>query len=126
MLETMDTKEHWERVYRTRQPTEVSWYQKEADLSLRLIREVTPDLSAPLIDVGGGASVLVSQLDGAGYRNLTVLDLAGAAIATARARRELLCEMCMDPPTLLRMPKPTTNVVRTSPRGRRGTTPGRR
>ncbi len=81
----MDRKEHWEAVYRTKRPTEVSWYQSEADLSSRLIQEIAPDRSVPIIDVGGGASVLVSQLASAGYTDLTVLDLAGAAIAAAQA-----------------------------------------
>lgn len=82
----MNRKQHWEAVYRTRRPTEVSWYQAEADLSARLIQEVVPDRSAPIIDVGGGASVLVSQLDAVGYINLTVLDLSGAAISAAQTR----------------------------------------
>lgn len=81
----MNHKDHWDTIYRTKRPTEVSWYQAEADLSARLIREVVPDRSAPIIDVGGGASVLVSQLDAAGYDHLTVLDISGAAIAAARA-----------------------------------------
>ena len=81
----MNRKEHWEAVYRTNRPTEVSWYQVEADLSARLIQEVAPDRSVPLIDIGGGASVLVSQLEAKGYSNLTVLDLSGAAIAAAQA-----------------------------------------
>ncbi|NOT06960.1 MAG: class I SAM-dependent methyltransferase [Gemmatimonadales bacterium] len=81
----MDRKEHWEAVYRSKRPTEVSWYQVEADLSARLIQDVVPDRAATIIDVGGGASVLISQLDAAGYTDLTVLDLSGAAIAAARA-----------------------------------------
>ena len=80
----MNRQEHWDSVYRTRPATEVSWYQAEAALSVRLIREVVPDHSAPLIDVGGGASVLASQLMVAGYTNLTVLDLSHAALAIAR------------------------------------------
>jgi len=81
-----DRKEHWETVYRTKRPDEVSWFQAEATLSLRLIEELVTDRAAPIIDVGGGASVLVSQLDAAGYRDLTVLDLSAAAIAASQAR----------------------------------------
>ena len=78
--------EHWERIYRTKDPTRVSWYQPEARLSLELIRRVAPDLSAPIIDVGGGASTLVDGLLAAGYRHLTVLDLSPTALAVARQR----------------------------------------
>lgn len=81
----MSRKDHWENVYRTKRPSEVSWYQAEATLSLRLIQEVAPGREAAILDVGGGASVLTGQLDGLDYTKLTVLDLSGAAIAAARS-----------------------------------------
>jgi len=43
-------------------------------------------LDAPIIDVGGGASTLVDGLIEAGYREVTVLDIAGASLAIARNR----------------------------------------
>lgn len=82
----MPQREHWERIYRDKAPSDVSWYQPEATISLELIRRVTPDLDAPIIDVGGGASTLVDGLLDAGYRNVTVLDLARAALAIAKQR----------------------------------------
>jgi SAM-dependent methyltransferase len=81
----VDSKQHWETIYREKRPTEVSWYQAEADLSARLIRDAVTNRTAAIIDVGGGASVLASQLHAAGYTNLTVLDLSGTAIAAAKA-----------------------------------------
>lgn len=78
--------EHWERIYRTKEPTQFSWYQPEARLSLDLIRRVAPDPATPIIDVGGGASTLVDGLLDAGYRDLTVLDVAPSALAIARQR----------------------------------------
>jgi len=45
----MDPRSHWERVYGTRKPTEASWYQATAALSLCLIRNVVPDRSSPII-----------------------------------------------------------------------------
>jgi hypothetical protein len=52
-----DAQRHWERVYQTTKPTEVSWYQPEAQLSLELIRRVAP-----------GGSVIVASFasEGAG------------------------------------------------------------
>ena len=81
----MDRKEYWESVYRSKQPTEVSWYQARADLSAQIIKLVVRDHAAPIIDVGGGASVLTSQLYVAGYTDLTVLDISGSAIAAAKS-----------------------------------------
>jgi len=82
----MDAKSHWEEVYRAKAATAVSWYQRQARLSLDLIREVAPDLAVPLIDVGGGASTLVDGLLDSGYTDLSVLDLAESALDIARAR----------------------------------------
>jgi SAM-dependent methyltransferase len=82
----MDRTRHWQTIYETKAADEVSWYQPEALLSLELIRRVTPDLDAPIIDVGGGASTLVDGLLDAGYRAVTVLDLAPAALERASAR----------------------------------------
>jgi SAM-dependent methyltransferase len=81
----MADKNHWEHVYRTKNPQTVSWFQPEAEVSLRLIRSAS-DSAAAVIDVGGGASTLVDGLLDAGYRDLTVLDLSGAALAAARER----------------------------------------
>jgi SAM-dependent methyltransferase len=82
----MSQREHWQAVYRTKRASEVSWYQPEATVSLELIRRVAPDFDAPIIDVGGGASTLVDGLLDAGYRQVTVLDIAGASLALARNR----------------------------------------
>lgn len=82
----MNPKEHWDAVYRTRATTEVSWFQPEARLSLQLIQRAAPLRSAPIIDVGGGASLLVDGLLAAGYHQLTVLDLSVAALDHARHR----------------------------------------
>ena len=81
-----DQKSHWETVYRTKRPTDVSWYQREPTVSLELIRRGAPDTSARIIDVGGGASTLVDSLLRAGYSNVFVLDLSATALAETRTR----------------------------------------
>ena len=82
----MDSKQHWQRVYTARAADAMSWYQPTAARSLAMIRRVAPDVRTPIIDVGGGASVLVDELLAAGYERLTVLDLAASALDAARAR----------------------------------------
>ena len=84
----MDPKAHWERIYQEKAPTEVSWYQPHPALSLALIQRAVPDRDAPIIDVGGGASTLADDLLRAGYRDVTVLDLASRALSAARSRIE--------------------------------------
>ena len=82
----MDPKRHWETVYRTKDVHEVSWFQSEARRSLDLITRVSPDRSAPIIDVGAGASVLVDDLLAAGYLDVSVLDVSEAALEISRGR----------------------------------------
>jgi SAM-dependent methyltransferase len=82
----IDRQQHWETVYRSKASDEVSWFQPHAASSLRLIHDTGIGLDARIIDVGGGASVLVDNLLDAGYRHLTVLDLSESALAEARKR----------------------------------------
>ncbi len=82
----MKHKDHWEKVYSTKAPDSVSWFQQHADLSMRLIKATGLDQRAAIIDVGGGASTLVDDLLDDGYANLTVLDLSAAALAESRHR----------------------------------------
>jgi SAM-dependent methyltransferase len=82
----MKPKEHWDRVYATKPPSKVSWYQPHAERSMRLIQGTRVPRTAAIIDVGGGASTLVDDLLDQGYTALTVLDVSAAALAAARAR----------------------------------------
>ncbi len=81
-----DRKDHWEHVYSDKKATEVSWYQQRPDFSLELIKATGIDTSARIIDIGGGASTLVDFLLDAGYRNISVLDIAHSAIEQAKLR----------------------------------------
>ena len=82
----MDRRDHWNRVYQTRAPGSVSWYQRRPGISLELIAASGIAMDAGIIDVGGGASVLVDHLLELGYTNLAVLDVAGAALSAGRSR----------------------------------------
>ncbi len=81
-----DPTEHWDRVYRTKGDSKVSWYQARLETSLALVRAVVPDPSSAIIDVGGGSSMLVDSLLEDGYTDLTVLDLSETALRLARTR----------------------------------------
>lgn len=81
-----DRRSYWETLYRTRGETEFSWFQETPAISLELIAETGISREAAIIDIGGGASRLVDALVLAGYAEVTVIDLAEAALARARAR----------------------------------------
>jgi len=82
----MDRHEHWETVYRTKGPDQVSWFQAEARLSRELITRAAPDRTAAIIDIGAGASTLVDGLISAGYQQLTVVDISATALELAKTR----------------------------------------
>jgi 2-polyprenyl-3-methyl-5-hydroxy-6-metoxy-1,4-benzoquinol methylase len=85
-LKIVDPKLHWEKVYQTRQPTEVSWYRPHLEVSLQLIEEAASNRDAHIIDVGAGESTLVDDLLDHGYLNLYAMDLSSTALNVAKAR----------------------------------------
>jgi len=82
----MNTKTHWEHIYETKAPTQVSWYQEHAQYSLQFIQNTGVQKTGHIIDIGGGASTLVDDLLKAGFQHLSVLDVSGHALQLARQR----------------------------------------
>lgn len=81
----MDFKDHWEFIYTTKGVTEVSWYQTDPSASLELIEFACPS-HGRVIDMGGGASVLVDRLLDAGFGHVAVLDISATALDLAKTR----------------------------------------
>jgi hypothetical protein len=77
---------HWDQVYRTKRADEVSWFQPTPATSLELVAESGAGPDTPVIDVGAGASALVDGLLDRGFRDITLLDIAEAALDVTRAR----------------------------------------
>ena len=82
----MGLQSHWEKIYNTKQFTEVSWFQATPQVSLDFIKELGIDKNKSIIDVGGGDSFLVDHLLKQGYTAITVLDISEAAIMRAKSR----------------------------------------
>lgn len=82
----MNSKEHWDKVYSSRQLNEVSWYQPTPETSLQFTADLVIPRNARVIDIGGGDGLLVDHLLRLGYSNITVLDISAAAINRAKAR----------------------------------------
>ena len=83
---SMSLKTHWEHIYQTKAPTQVSWYQEHSLQSLQFIAHTGIAKSGHIIDVGGGHSALVGDLLKDGYRHITVLDISIAALEAAQQR----------------------------------------
>ena len=86
MQQPMNLKEHWNHVYQTKEHDDVSWYQSRPATSLKLIEACGVGKQEGIIDVGGGASVLVDFLLDAGFTRLAVLDISAVALAYAKER----------------------------------------
>jgi SAM-dependent methyltransferase len=82
----MDAQAHWQDVYARKAAHETSWYREHLDTSLSFIDALRLPSDAPIIDVGAGRSNLADDLLARGFRNVTVLDIADAALADTRAR----------------------------------------
>jgi len=79
-------KEHWDTIYKTKQPNEVSWTQEVPAVSLEFIHKFSIPKTAKIIDIGGGDSKLVDFLLAEGYSNVSVLDISESAILRAKER----------------------------------------
>ena len=87
-MAVVNVKTHWEKVYTTKAPDQVSWYRPHLETSLSLIERAAGGVSASIIDVGGGESTLVDDLLARGYQNITVLDISQTASDVTRAAIE--------------------------------------
>lgn len=76
---------HWDDVYTAKAENALSWYQRHSSRSLAYVTAAA-SWASPIIDVGGGASTLVDDLLERGYADVTVLDIAEAGLAKAKAR----------------------------------------
>lgn len=82
----MNSKAHWEAIYKDKLPVEVSWYQQELAISLELIALYSLSTADSIIDVGGGASTLCDDLLEKSYSDLTILDLSANALEHSKQR----------------------------------------
>lgn len=80
-----ERREHWEKVYEGRGPTERSWFEAAPEESLAMLAAAGLPSGARVVDVGGGTANLAEALLDRGYRP-TVLDISEAALDEARLR----------------------------------------
>lgn len=82
----LDRKKHWETVYETKNPDQVSWTQEKPKTSLEFIHSFGLNKTAKIIDIGGGDSKLVDYLLDEGYENISVLDISAKSLEKAKKR----------------------------------------
>src|ERR1043166_7445170 len=79
-MKPYERKLHWDKIYLTKKPDEVSWYEPRPETSLYFLNKLKIPREASIIDIGGGESYFTDNLLENGYQNLTVLDVSGAAL----------------------------------------------
>ncbi len=103
------TKAHWDKVYETKSSAQTSWTQSTPSPSIDWILEVVPDRKDGVVDVGGGASVLVDHLLNAGYKLPAVMDISSTALHHSKTRlgvRQSLVEWIEGDVTAFTAPRP--------------------
>ena len=81
-----ERKTHWDKIYTSKKPNEVSWTQVIPKTSLEFVQSANLDKLASIIDIGGGDSLLVDFLLDEGYVNISVLDISEQALNKAKLR----------------------------------------
>lgn len=79
-------KEHWDKIYSTKKPDELSWTELIPKTSLDFIHSFNLPGNSSIIDIGGGESRLADYLIEEGYENVSVLDISESAINKAKER----------------------------------------
>jgi SAM-dependent methyltransferase len=77
---------HWNTVYDTKGEDGVSWYQATPTITLELLDALRVDRGASVIDLGGGASVVVDHLLTREFTDVSVLDVSKVALDNTQAR----------------------------------------
>ena len=79
-------KAHWDTVWQTKAHDATSWYQEVPVVSLQFLAKAHLKNTAPLIDIGSGASSLLDAWLSLEFRDLTALDIAASAFMQSKQR----------------------------------------
>jgi len=85
-LWSAERRRQWDAAYEARGAAGVSWFQETPSVSLEMIEVLGVPREAAVIDIGGGASLLIDHLLERGYSDLSVLDISQVALDAARRR----------------------------------------
>jgi len=78
--------EHWENIYKTKSPNEVSWTQQFPSISASFFETCALTKKSKLVDIGCGEDGMVPYWLENGFENITALDLSNTALTKLKAR----------------------------------------
>jgi len=81
---TSALKEHWNKKYTNDPITQLGWYETRSYPSVQLIEQCAVPKDSPIVDVGSGTSILISNLLELGYHNLYAMDISEVALEKAK------------------------------------------
>lgn len=81
-----DRATHWQGVYQSKNPHEVSWHTPHLKVSLALLKQAGLNPDSRVIDIGAGASTLLDDLLDLGVRHVSALDISAASLEVTRQR----------------------------------------
>lgn len=79
-------KEHWNKIYSSKEITKLGWYEEISGPSIKLISKCQINKDDLILDVGVGASTLIDYLIEQGYKNIIGVDISEAALIKLQER----------------------------------------
>ena len=82
----MNSKLHWENIYKTKEIDGVSWYQETPTDSLNLNKRFSNNKKDKINDIGCCKGFLVDNLININYQNITLVDISANALEEVKTR----------------------------------------
>jgi len=79
-------KEHWNRVYSSKEVNNLSWYEKTPEPSIKLLSRCHINKDESILDVGAGASTFIDYLIDQGFKNIIAADISEIALNKLKER----------------------------------------
>lgn len=79
-------KDHWEKVYASKEINRLGWYEEVPEPSFKLISRCPIAKDDAVLDVGAGASTLIDYLLEGGYKNVIAVDISETALNKLKER----------------------------------------
>jgi ubiquinone/menaquinone biosynthesis C-methylase UbiE len=79
-------KEHWNKIYSSRDVYKLSWYEEIPDPSIKLLSKCHINKDEFVLDVGAGASTFIDYLINQGFSNVITTDISEIALNKLKER----------------------------------------
>ena len=74
-------KEHWNKVYKSTETSQLGWYEEFPKKSLELIDKCHIEKNDKILDIGSGTSTLIDCIVRRGYKNIIASDISEVALS---------------------------------------------